>query len=239
MADEFFKFPHTPHLIWLGAGNPRGDKVLSPGEAERLLEAPVALEEKVDGANVGISVDERGGLRAQNRGAYLERGACHPQFRPLFQWLSMRRMAILDHLPPSAVLFGEWCYAVHSVRYTRLPDWFLAFDVYDREQQVFWSIARRDALARQIDVAQVPRVAEGQFTVAEIVAHLGASELFDGPAEGIYVKQSEGGGMDRRAKVVRASFIQEIEEHWRTRAMEVNRLADPAPERPGRSPGRR
>jgi len=82
-------------------------------------------------------------------------------------------------------------------------------------------------------------VVEGQFRGAEIVAHLGASELFDGPAEGIYVKQSEGGGMDRRAKVVRASFIQEIEEHWRTRAMEVNRLADPAPERPGRSPGRR
>ncbi len=230
MAEEFFRFPHTPHLLWLGQGTPRGDKVLSPEEADRLLREPVAIEEKVDGANVGISIDEHGEVRAQNRGAYLERGACHPQFRPLFQWLSMRRFAILDHLPSSAVLFGEWCYAVHSVRYTRLPDWFLAFDVYDRERHAFWSIARRDQLARHLDAAQVPRVAEGRFTLDQVVAHLGTSALFDGPAEGVYVKRAEGGGMDERAKVVRASFIQEIDEHWRARAMEVNRLADSASE---------
>ncbi|MGV3590570.1 MAG: DNA ligase, partial [Gammaproteobacteria bacterium] len=28
--DEFFRFPHTPHIAWLGAGMPRDDKVLAP-----------------------------------------------------------------------------------------------------------------------------------------------------------------------------------------------------------------
>ena len=75
MADEFFKFPHTPHLIWLGEGHPRGDKVLSPDEADRLLREPVILEEKVDGANVGISIDERGEHRPRQicEGARLAR----------------------------------------------------------------------------------------------------------------------------------------------------------------------
>jgi hypothetical protein len=87
-----------------------------------------------------------------------------------------------------------------------------------------------------IYIVNAARVAEGRFTVAEVVAHLGASELFDGPAEGVHVKRAEGGGMDQRAKVVRASFIQEIDEHWRARPMEVNCLADPSTDPSRRSP---
>lgn len=49
-----FRFPHTPHLAWLGAGTPRNDKVLSTAEALRLLEHPVVLEEELDGANLGF-----------------------------------------------------------------------------------------------------------------------------------------------------------------------------------------
>jgi len=33
----FFRFPHTPHVAWLGQGQPRGDKVLSTAEAQSLL----------------------------------------------------------------------------------------------------------------------------------------------------------------------------------------------------------
>src|SRR5690606_15895348 len=82
--DEFFRFPHTPHLLWLGDGMPRADKVLPPDEAEALLAREVTVEEKVDGANVGVSVDQSGELRAQNRGAWVERDGCHPQFSPMF-----------------------------------------------------------------------------------------------------------------------------------------------------------
>jgi hypothetical protein len=34
---DFFRFPHTPHLAWLGNGSPRDDKVLSPHEVTALL----------------------------------------------------------------------------------------------------------------------------------------------------------------------------------------------------------
>ena len=34
---DFFRFPHTPHLAWLGEGSPRDDKVLLPNEVAALL----------------------------------------------------------------------------------------------------------------------------------------------------------------------------------------------------------
>ncbi|MFX8075086.1 RNA ligase family protein, partial [Acinetobacter baumannii] len=68
---DFFRFPHTPHVAWLGAGQPRDDKVLSPPEVAALLSGEVIVEEKVDGANLGLSLGEGGTLRAQNRGQYL------------------------------------------------------------------------------------------------------------------------------------------------------------------------
>ena len=126
---EFVRFPKTPHLAWLGPDRPRDDKVMSPDEAGELLAHVVVVEEKVDGANIGISVDAGDVLRVQNRGTFLSLDSLHPQFRPLRQWLSTRRPSLIDALTPDLVLFGEWCYAVHSIRYTRLPDWFLAFDV--------------------------------------------------------------------------------------------------------------
>ena len=60
---DFFRFPHTPHLAWLGEGTPRDDKVLSSHEAAALLAGEVVVEEKLDGANVGLSLDPDGGLR--------------------------------------------------------------------------------------------------------------------------------------------------------------------------------
>ena len=65
---DFFRFPHTPHLAWLGAGSPRDDKVLSAAQAQALLAGEVVVEEKLDGANLGFSLATDGELRAQNRG---------------------------------------------------------------------------------------------------------------------------------------------------------------------------
>lgn len=64
----FFRFPHTPHIAWLGEGMPRGDKLLSAAEVDELLSCQGVVEEKLDGANLGFSLAPDGGLRAQNRG---------------------------------------------------------------------------------------------------------------------------------------------------------------------------
>lgn len=221
---DFFRFPRTPHLAWLAEGEPRGDKLLDPHEAAELLSNELVVEEKVDGANLGFSVDENGLLRAQNRGAYVFQDHCHPQFKPLFRWLEPRRHRLADALYPDLMLFGEWCYAVHSIHYERLPDYFLAFDVYDRSKNEFWSSQKRDALASDLGMATVPKLGEGRFDMAALEALLGKSRLSNGPAEGLYVRREERERLISRAKLVRAEFVQAIDVHWTKKGMRVNGL---------------
>ncbi len=146
MSDFFFRFPHTPHLAWLGEGSPRDDKVLSPNELSGLLAGDVVVEEKLDGANVGLSLAPDGSLRAQNRGQYLAE-LYDGQFARLPAWLAQHDKAMRSVLTPNLILFGEWCAACHSLDYAALPDWFLLFDVFDRSLSRFWSSSRRNELA--------------------------------------------------------------------------------------------
>ena len=222
---DFFRFPHTPHLAWLGQGMPRDDKVLPPDEVKEILEHDVVVEEKVDGANVGFSVDEDGDLQIQNRGSLLSRDRCHPQFAPLWRWLQPKQDSLAEALFPDLMLFGEWCYAVHSIRYTKLPDWFLAFDVFDRSSGAFWSAARRDELVQRLGLALVPRIGAGRFDIRSLQALLATSQLTEGPAVGLYVRRDEGGQLVARAKLVNPEFTQAIDEHWSRRGLVANQLS--------------
>ena len=223
--NDFFRFPRTPHLVWLSDKAVRGDRVLSEAAALRFLNAEILVEEKVDGANLGISVGRDGSLRVQNRGAYLSPPS-HPQFAPLWPWLASRRSALSNALGSDLVLFGEWCFAVHSARYDRLPDWFLAFDVYDRSVGRFWSAVRRNRLVQSMRMAVVPEVARGFFNLDTVRRLLTSSQSALGcqPVEGLYLRREDKEWLQDRTKIVRAEFVQNIGEHWSSRTMEKNRL---------------
>ena len=108
-----------------------------------------------------------GELLVQNRSHYVSSGD-HPQYRPLFHtWLRepARRAALEALLPPGGdvILFGEWLLARHSVPYLALPDHFVAFDVYDRRAERFWSRPRFHAAMRTAGLAVAPVVAVRDF----------------------------------------------------------------------------
>lgn len=222
---EFFRFPHTPHLAWLGSGSPRDDKVLSPPEASALLSGSVRVEEKLDGANLGISLGPDGALCAQNRGQYLTE-PYGGQFSRLGSWLGAHAWRLQEGMTPNLMLFGEWCAARHSLDYANLPDWFLLFDVYDRNLHKFWSGARRNALADALGLAVVPTLYDGKAQLRQLTTLLNAerSRFRDGPLEGLVIRQESGDWCQSRAKLVRAEFTQVISEHWRSRAIEWNRV---------------
>lgn len=226
---DFFRFPHTPHIAWLAEGAPRDDKVLSPNEATAFLNAAVVVEEKLDGANLGVSLSPEGELRAQNRGHYLV--APHAgQFARLPAWLLLHgdrlRAALTANASDGLMLFGEWCAARHSLSYDHLPDWFLLFDVYDRNQSRFWSTRRRNALATTLGLATVPRLLEGRFTLSQLKHALSGqqSQFRQGVVEGIVIRRESPEWCEARAKLVRPDFTQAIGEHWSRRRIEWNRL---------------
>lgn len=229
--NEFVRFPHTPHLAWLGQGQgqPRDDKVLTGSEVKKLLASEIVVEEKVDGANIGFSAAEDGELRVQSRGSYLNFDLAHLQFRPLRSWLSARASTLSKTVSTNLVLFGEWCYATHGVAYDRLPDWFLGFDVYDRAAGRFWDCTRRDALLTELRLQRVPFVASRRFSIDQLRALLsGTSQVGSGRIEGLIVRQESDGFTTARAKLVRAEFTQAIGEHWSRGALRPNSLAKDA-----------
>jgi ATP-dependent RNA circularization protein (DNA/RNA ligase family) len=197
---------------------------MDPAERATLLSSEIVVEEKVDGANIGISI-VNGSIRVQNRGTVLETGA-HPQFQPLWGWLAARQLQLESLLGTGLILFGEWCYARHTVLYSQLPDWFLAFDVYDRTMRRFWSTERRDALITPAGICHVPKVRRGRFTLDQLISLFDttASALGGDALEGLYVRCDDGEWLTQRAKLVQAEFVQSIDEHWMSRPLERNKL---------------
>lgn len=223
----FYRFPPTPHLDWLADGaTPRDDKLLSQAETRALLSTDVVVEEKLDGANLGISLAPSGELRLQNRGQYLM-PPYSGQFAHLNAWLAQHEPGLRAVLTPELILFGEWCAARHSLSYHGLPDWFLLFDVFDGTRRAFWSTGRRNALASRAGLFTVPVIRKGRVTLAELKRMVtdSISSYRDGqPLEGLVVRQENSDWCMARAKLVRPDFTQSMEHHWRRRAIEWNRV---------------
>lgn len=230
----FFRFPHTPHLMWLGAGTPRDDKVLAPDDAAALLGGDVVVEEKVDGANLGVSIAADGQLQFQNRGQYLD-APFAGQFQRLGAWSASHQSTLGTELTPALMLFGEWCAARHSVGYDRLPDWLLVFDVYDRDAQCFFNTTRRNALAARLGLTVVREGFRGRTTLADLRRRLMSerSRYRDGPVEGFVIRKESDDWLLARAKLVHPDFVQGIGDHWRRRRIEWNRIEHGTNDVPG------
>jgi ATP-dependent RNA circularization protein (DNA/RNA ligase family) len=224
MTETFHKFPHTPHLIWLGTGSPRDDKLMKPDEIAEFLNGDLIVEEKVDGANLGLSLGPDGRLRAQSRGNYLAPGRCHAQWSPLWPWLAERRAILEEGLQGGLMLFGEWCHARHTVPYDALPDWFLGFDIFEIPTGKFLTVDRRNDWLNPRGIIPVPEVAWGRFSQRQLLALLTRSKVGRAPMEGIYLRREQGAWLQSRAKVVSTAFKQQIQEHWTRRAVIPNKL---------------
>ena len=228
MNAGFYRFPHTPHLAWLPSGPVRDDKVFTPQEAKAFLSQPVAIEEKIDGANIGFSLSPKGSLRIQQRGNYLQ-PPYNSQFSGLTTWLALHGPDLESFLQEpehqGLILFGEWCAARHSVAYTHLPDPFLLFDVADPARQCFWSRQRRDVAAKKLGLVTVPLLQDNsRHTVNGLRSEINHfhSRFHPGPPEGVILRHDNLQWCEGRAKLVRPDFTQAIEEHWRSRPIEWN-----------------
>jgi RNA ligase len=225
VSQKIHKFPRTPHLYWLSQTALRDDKIMSPLEAADFLNGEIIVEEKIDGSNLGISLDRHRHVRAQNRGQFLRRPFTG-QWKPLAGWIAQNRARIEEHLPADVILFGEWCYLKHGISYTMLPDWFLGFDVFDLGTEQFWSVQRRDALCATMELPVVAQIRRGEFTQMELRAMLDRqSSYYSGPVEGLYLRKEGKDYVNRRAKLVRPEFVHSISEHWTRIPSQANRCA--------------
>lgn len=239
MEDIIIKYPRTPHLQ--GSRLQPGDEDLKQRPFSDIKGRHVVLEEKIDGANSAISFTEAGDLRLQSRGHFLTGGAREKHYDLLKLWGAVHKDRLYEVLGSRYIMYGEWMYAKHSIYYDLLPDYFMEFDILDRETGRFLDTPSRRALVRELPVSSCPVIAEGSFSsVEDIISHLGDSRFISEnhiahlredalrlgldadricretdasrTMEGIYIKVEENGEVADRMKYVRASFLQTVEE---------------------------
>ena len=175
-SKHIYKYPRTHHIH--GSRFQEGDEELDDVPLRTLEGKHLIIEEKVDGANAGISYGPNWDLRLQSRGHYLQGGRRELQFDLFKQWSNF----YIDELAPALgdryVLYGEWTYAKHTVFYDALPHYFLEFDIFDTQEDYFLSTPRRRELLEYVpSVHSVPLIAQG--TLKEIG---GSLEALIGPS---------------------------------------------------------
>lgn len=198
----------------------------------------IAVEEKCDGANTGISFDSDGTILLQSRGHYPTGGAREKHYNLFKQWAQIHQGVLRDILGSRYIMYGEWLYAKHTIFYDALPHYFLEFDIYDRELEVFLDTPSRWNLLAGAPIVSVPVLKRSVFKkVDEIAAFVGHSlyitddhidrlkviceqnridvdSTLSGTdssttMEGVYLKVEEDGKVIR-LKFVRQSFLQNI-----------------------------
>lgn len=217
---EFARFPSTPYLVRPPGVDVRDDKVFTASERDEFLAQPLHVEEKIDGQNLGISHGDDG-LRFQARGSYVQPGGRH--FRGLATWVAPRQQRLANGLNDDLVIFGEWCAVKHSVYYDSLPDWFLVFDVYERTTGLYWEPDMRDAFAEDLGLCTVPFLGVGHFDLSDLANLMSQSRVGHEQMEGV-VARTVTTDDQRRAKIVRPDFVQQIDQHWMSDQHTMNRL---------------
>lgn len=211
-------FPRTPHLWWSGFRG-RDDLQLSAAESESFLQGVSLVQEKLDGANVSFSVED-GRVVVENRGKPV---SSHPQFDLLKRWAAEHDGALRGL--GSAVLFGEWLLAEHGTRYDRLPDWFVAYDLYDPESDRFLPWKHVEETCGALGLALVPVLSWTSRDGHEGLLRLaGQPSAFSRVAcrEGVYCRHEDGNGVVGRAKLVRPGYVPRSDEDWQSRGLVKN-----------------
>lgn len=228
-------FPRALHLPY--KPNTHGGSIATEAEAAIIFEQPILVEEKVDGASVGIHFDGKEELVVRNKNHILNKGhvrrtkdtPARMQFRPMWNWIYDNRekfRALADSIPGVSV-YGEWMWAQHGMRYDRLPDWLFAYDLYRPEYGKFvQSELARDLLTQA--GFSVPRELHrghlSSYEALEWFANQMTPYSSEGALnEGVYVRVCDDAQVIHRFKMVRQGFVQGA--LWDDNELKKNRLA--------------
>ena len=203
---------------------------------DRLIGAPIVLTEKMDGSNTSLELE----------GCFARTHAGAPTHKS-FDQLKALHSSIKYKIPENIQLFGEWCYAKHSIEYSELPGYFLLFGVAaahkrDALCRVWYSwtgpeeygqLAGVEAWAQEIGVPTVPVLFKGQVSsereLQELVEGLMEQpSVCGGVREGVVARVNgtfkEPEFSSCVMKCVRAGHVGSNEEHWIHKSVVKNKL---------------
>lgn len=210
------EYPATRHLPW--KPNTKGDRIASEQEAAVIFGSRCMVQEKIDGANCGMAL-VNGHPVIRNRTKLLRKGDLSKnlnpslaQFAAAFTWFykNMDKFEEITNLAGPVTVYGEWMVQQHGMEYDLLPDWFIAYDLYDQEAGNYIDpLTSLDALNRA-GFSVIPFDVLGPLSNYEYLEGIAnrPSHFASKTREGIYIKVSDGKWVTDRFKMVREGFQQ-------------------------------
>lgn len=207
-------FPRTPHLAWSGYVG-RDDLRMTEEETIDFVSRMTVVQEKLDGANVSIRI-EHGRVVLENRGKPI---SAHEQFDRLKAWAAARP-SLIDL--GDRTLYGEWLFAQHGTPYEQLPDYFIAYDVW--ENDMFLSAKDVRAACEALGIGSSPALDLRRRRDDLLALASGRSLFGTGRREGVYCRIEEEGRCIARAKLVRPGYKPRSDEEWERHGVMRNKL---------------
>ena len=208
---NFYKFPKTPHIE--GSNVVDDDEIINVGSMKTLFKKGVkmVIQEKVDGANVSIHFldeDNKYSPIVQKRSGLVEQKGEHEQYEQFRKWVMANIDTLWDLLEDKYVLFGEWLYCQHSVPYDTLPDFFLAFDLLEKQSMSFKSFQFLSAKLESTSINMVPLLVSVEATESFKFQDLIKQSKFSSKevAEGLYIRLEDAENVLARFKLRRKTF---------------------------------
>jgi len=131
-----------------------------------------------------VSFNDDGEILLQSRGHYLI-GGDWPEFNLFKTWANTFQTQLFDILENRYLMYGEWMAAFHSVYYDMLPHFFMEFDVYDKEREVFLDTPSRHVITEKCE-AKIESVrvitTDAFYTPEDLIACMGPSAFISATA---------------------------------------------------------
>lgn len=173
------------------------------------------IQEKVDGSNMGVSWYKDGPI-LRNRSHILKKGytkittPAKEQFKSSWNWVHCHKNDIKylkNILMSDITVYGEWMNFSHSIFYDKLPDTFIAYDVWVVEDRRFISPKIFEKLMNETDIKFIKPMKVKFNSLNEIIEASERLSLYrEGICEGIVFKSTDGKFVDDTWKVVNKYF---------------------------------
>lgn len=239
---NLFKYPKTQHIL----GSKECDVSLFPKKFQFKYptledlkeEGDIIIEEKMDGMGIGL-LYKNSIAHVQFRNHLFTQEDCPKNFKNIFTWIA-QQTELPQLLKENKILFGEWMEHKHCVFYDALPSYFIEYDIFDLDKEVFWDTQSRKNILTQYNFNNYNKLTSahvihqnGLKSINELVHllsiktgfgksslcekvfvkefnHLKSETLYDPYPEGFYIKTEKDGIVIGRYKFIRKSFMDKV-----------------------------
>jgi|688.fasta_scaffold51886_4 hypothetical protein len=208
------KYPRTYHLPFSPEVH-SDDKICDLGDLNRIIDEKieVVILVKLDGGNACLSKD---GVFART---HAQETSC-----PTFDFIKNVHyyQNLNDLTEQNLKIFGENMFAVHSIVYENLKDYFYVFNILDENSNNFLSHDEVDEWATAHKMQVVPKIYEGVIPsltwLEKYLALMLSKNDLGGPREGFVIRTKKAFSSDDFSKnvfkYVRKDHVQDKNNHW-------------------------